>query len=67
MVKDWAGAIREARLRGVDLTAEMTDADWSEYRAQCRSWLDGTPEGQAHKQRAVERIAAKRAVIDPAS
>jgi hypothetical protein len=63
---DWAAKIADARRRGVDLVAEMSDSDWSEYRSQCRSWLD-TETGRTHKQRALERIAAKRAIIDEAS
>ncbi len=66
MATDWAAAIADARRRGVDLTAEMSGSDWAEYRAQCRSWLD-TEAGQAHKQRALERIATKQAIIDEAS
>jgi len=46
--------------------AEMSDSDWSEYRAQCRSWLE-TETGQAYRQRALQRIAAKRAIVDEAS
>lgn len=67
MATDWADAIREARLKGVDLTAAMSETDWAEYRAQCRTWLGTTADGQAHRRRALERIAAAQAVIDQAS
>lgn len=66
MATDWAAAITEARQRGVDLTAEMSESDWVEYRAQCRSVLDGSA-GEVYKARALERVAAKQAVVDEAS
>ena len=66
MARDWAAEITEARRRGVDLTAEMTEADWAEYRGQCRSWLESQP-GQAHRRRALDRIASKQVTVDEAS
>ena len=66
MARDWAVEITEARRRGVDLTVEMTDADWAEYRTQCRSWLESDA-GEAHKQRALQRISAKQVIVDEAS
>ncbi len=54
---DWVAAIAEARLRGVDLIADMSESDFAEYRAQCRAWLQ-SDEGQAHKERALNRVAA---------
>lgn len=66
MATDWAELIAEARRRGVDATADMSASDWAEYRAQCRTWLD-TEAGHAHKVRALDRIAAKQAILDQAS
>ena len=66
MATDWAAAITDARRRGVDLTAEMSEADWAEYRAQCRAWLD-TDAGEAHKQRVLDRVVARQAIVDEAS
>ncbi|MEZ5409431.1 MAG: hypothetical protein R2761_15490 [Acidimicrobiales bacterium] len=66
MATDWADVIAEARRRGVDATAEMSASDWAEYRGQCRAWLE-TEVGHAHKLRALDRIAAKRAILDEAS
>jgi hypothetical protein len=50
----------------VDITAEMSVADWAEYRAQCRSWLE-TDAGEAHKRRVLDRVAARQAIVDEAS
>ena len=66
MAADWAAAIDSARRRGVDLMSAMSAGDWAEYRAQCRLWLD-TDAGRAHKRRALDRIAAKQAIVDQAS
>ena len=66
MSKDWVAAIAEAQQNGVDLTAKMSESDWAEYRAQCRTWLE-TNTGRAHKKRALKRIAAKQALINEAS
>lgn len=66
-MSDWATRIREARLQGVDLTAQMSEADLAEARAEAREWLDGTPQGQAFKDRALGRIAAKRGALGEAS
>ena len=66
MPKDWVAAIAEARQTGVDLTTEMSESDWAAYRTQCRTLLE-TDEGQAHKERALERIAAKQAIVNEAS
>ena len=66
MSKDRVAAIAEAQRNGVDLTADMSESDWVEYRAQCSTWLE-TDMGQAHKKRALERIAAKQALINEAS
>ena len=66
MATDWAAAITDARRRGVDLTADMSEADWAEYRAQCRSWLETDP-GEAHKRRVLGRVAARQGIVDEAS
>jgi hypothetical protein len=60
---DWATRIREARLRGVDLMAEMTAADWAEYRAQCQASRDSAaeiPEGRVHRERRLASIERQR-------
>lgn len=66
MARDWAAEITKARRRGVDLTAEMNEADWAEYRGQCRSWLESEP-GQKLRRRALDRIASKHVPVDEAS
>ena len=66
MAIDWAAAIVEARRSGVDLTADMSEADWAEYRAQSRAWLE-TDAGEAHRQRVRGHVAARQAIVDEAS
>lgn len=63
---DWVAAIADARRQGIDLTTEMSESDWAEYRAQCRAWLQ-TDAGQAHKQRALDRVAAIESNLREAS
>ena len=66
-MSDWATRIREARLQGVDLTAQMSENDLAEARVEAREWLDGTPEGRAFKDRALQRMAAKQGALGEAS
>jgi len=66
-MSDWATRIHEARLQGIDLGAQLSETDLAEARSEAREWLDGTPRGQAFKERALRRISTKRAVLDEAS
>jgi hypothetical protein len=67
---DWVQEIADARLRGVDLMATMSESDWAEYRAQCRATreaVDSTPEGRAHAERRAASLAAQMAEHNAAS
>lgn len=70
MATDWVQRISEARERGVDLMATMSETDWAEYRAQCqasREAVDRRPEGRAHAERRAASVAVQMAERQAAS
>lgn len=67
---DWAQRIADARTRGVDLMATMSEADWDEYRQECRAVRAAAgrdPVGQAHAERRAASIARQMAEHEAAS
>jgi hypothetical protein len=67
---DWALRIADARAEGVDLMATMSEADWEEYRQECRAVraaAEQDPVGQAHAQRRAASIARQMAEHEAAS